>query len=140
MKIPTRPASWLVIIAVYIAMTFVLSSFSVGPVFKFPFWRRWDLLAHFIEYGLLAWLILRYHLSRAEPARWAWPAWSAVLWSGGVGGLNELWQLHTPGRLSSVSDFAANLAGALVVVWLSHYWYLKGTKQTPQGRQNVARN
>jgi len=51
----------------------------------------------------------------------------AFFFSGFIGGLNELWQMHVPHRGPSGGDLVANMIGAALFIWLFHL--LKMRKQ-----------
>lgn len=79
---------------------------------------RADLIAHLLEYGLLAWLIARYLsvLDRVKERKTS--AIVIIVICGVIGWLNELWQSGIAGRYASVDDAAANVLGASIAVWL----------------------
>ena len=118
MKLFKRPVVWLVVIIIYSCLTLLLSSFSVPTLIKKSLFdiSGSDLFLHAIEYGLLAWIVLRY-LSvsgRLSRSRLVW--WLPVIFSTIIGCVNELYQGSVPGRSPSISDFVANMVGAVIVV------------------------
>lgn len=108
----------LVIVWLYTAMTFVLSSISKPPerlpdMFSIS---GFDLILHFIEYGILAYMIMKYFEVSEKRLSIFNRALIAVLFCGVMGGLNELWQIRVPNRTFSLADEIVNIFGALVVV------------------------
>jgi len=82
-------------------------------------WTPSDFILHTIEYGLLAWCMLMYfHAIQFTARRTAAAYIGAFLFSGIVGGLNELWQAHVPHRGPSGSDVLANFIGAALFIGL----------------------
>ncbi|MDP8238696.1 MAG: VanZ family protein [Candidatus Hatepunaea meridiana] len=109
---------WLFLVLSYTLTTFGVSSIKNTSFIPDLRIVRFDLVLHFIEYGILAWLILRYLDTINQLSPWIRQATLVVIFCGVVGGLNELWQLHIPGRFPSVVDGIANVLGAVVVVFL----------------------
>jgi len=106
------------IVWLYTAMTFALSSISKPPVrvpgmFDIP---GFDLILHFIEYGILAYLIMMYFEVSQKRLSIFNRALITVIFCGVIGGLNELWQTRIPGRTFELADEIVNVLGALVVV------------------------
>ena len=127
MSLLRKPAVWLAAAAIYAALTFVVSmiaGISILPRIKL----RIDLILHVIEYGILAWLILRYFRAVGWPLHWRSCAWITLLICAVVGGLNELLQTRIPGRFGDVNDMIANLVGAGLVIW----WFRRRLKQALQ--------
>ncbi|MCF7809353.1 VanZ family protein [bacterium] len=107
----------------YTIMTFMLSSMSKPPeqlpnMFEIP---GFDLIMHFIEYGILAYLIMKYYEINEKSITFFVQALRTVLFCGIIGGLNEFWQLRTPGRDFSLMDGIVNILGALVVVFVYRF-------------------
>ncbi len=111
---------WLGLTFLYVALTFVVSSIQVGPDIKIKAPIRLDLIAHAIEYGILAWLCLKYFkLANHFKARWT-ASWLTVLIIALVGGLNELYQSSVPGRTVGIDDEVFNILGAIITIaWQS---------------------
>lgn len=63
-----------------------------------------DKLIHFVVFGAIAFFIWL-----ATGGRWALIVWAVVVL---VGAIDETQQIHTPGRVASIADFAADGAGA----------------------------
>ena len=129
MNLKFRSTHWIMFSLIYTAATFVVSSL---PGTAFPAWKiqhRLDLVLHFIEYGILAWLLLRFFdaIDKLEP--WFRTTIVITLFCGLIGGLNELWQKKTPGRYASISDEIANIAGVVVVILLYRLRKLTNSKQ-----------
>ncbi len=82
-----------------------------------------DKVAHFIEYAIFAFLIFRslVHIPALLRKNLAVP--TAVLFVAAFAYMDELYQRHIPGRHSDMTDYAADLAGALLILgltWLRH--------------------
>jgi VanZ family protein len=77
---------------------------------------RFDLILHFIEYGMLAYLVISYFEVSPKCLSFFNRALITVIFCGVIGGLNELWQIHVPNRTLSLADEVVNILGALVVV------------------------
>ncbi|NQU05108.1 MAG: VanZ family protein [Calditrichaeota bacterium] len=75
-----------------------------------------DLILHFIEYGILAYLIMMYFEVSQKRLSIFNRALITVIFCGVIGGLNELWQTRIPGRTFELADEIVNVLGALVVV------------------------
>ena len=74
-----------------------------------------DKIAHFAEFGMLALLVVAAMWPRKILENWAW----ILLLSGlAVAALDELWQIHVPGRESELLDWVADAAG-YSVIWLA---------------------
>ena len=101
------------------ALIFVLSSISELP--PAPGGVD-DSVAHALEYGVLAALLLRGLVG----ARWrgvrVWVAWSAVLLATLYGVTDEVHQRFVPGRLAEVTDLVADAFGATVAAGLIWAW------------------
>lgn len=69
----------------------------------------WDKLAHLTVFCVLL-ILLRAGLGL--------PLWLALLLTLGIGAADELHQAGLPGRFASLQDWFADLAGALLAVWL----------------------
>lgn len=81
---------------------------------------RVDLYIHAVEYGILTWLLLCYLNASGWLRRSEYAPWFPLVICAVIGGANELWQAHVPGRSPAVIDEIANIAGSLVVItaWL----------------------
>ena len=89
-----------------------------------------DGILHAIEYGLLAWCTLMYFHEKRFTVRQTVTAYiSSFLFSGIVGGLNELWQIHVPHRGPSGNDVVANLIGAALFIGLFHLVKMRKVKK-----------
>jgi|GEM_PF-5413669 len=114
-----KPSFWLWISIAYMVLTFILSSQSYSTRFLSQYRAiRPDLILHFIEYAILAILLMKYLAVAGwlQKSELSW--WVPVIIGGVVGGANELLQFYVPYRVSSVSDALANLVGAGVpVLW-----------------------
>jgi len=75
-----------------------------------------DWVLHAIEYGFLAICLLMYlYEAHHTVRRFAFTLTFPALFSGVIGGLNELWQAHIPHRTASWGDAAANVISATIV-------------------------
>jgi VanZ family protein len=109
------------IIVLFTLGTFSISSLSNVPVAITRMWTPSDFVLHAIEYGLLAWCMLMYfHTFQFTTRRTATAYIGAFLFSGIVGGVNELWQAHVTHRGPSGSDVLANFIGAVLFIGLFH--------------------
>jgi len=112
---------WLTIIVIFTLGTFGISSLSTVPKAISDSWTPSDVFLHAIEYGLLAWCMLMYSHTIHYTARQTISAYvGAFFFSGIVGFLNELWQMHVPHRGLSGSDVVANFIGAALFIGLFH--------------------
>ena len=88
-----------------------------------PFFPHIDKVAHFFEYGILAYLMSRaIHYSSMHPGL-IWSLVLSLVFCAVFGAGDEIHQLFIPGRIESISDFAADLAGifcALTVFYIRH--------------------
>jgi len=92
---------------------------------------HFDTAGHFVLIGGLAFFldgVLRY---RPVVAAWPWVRWGPALVLS-VAGIEELAQALTPRRTSSVSDFVADVAGILVLSWLSRRLALRFSVREPK--------
>lgn len=106
-------------VGAWMALIFVLSA---QPQFPGPPFPLFNIAAHFVEYTVLAWLLLRavYQSGRVDVA-------NAVFWSLAIvvvyAASDELHQSFVPGRNADLWDIAWDLSGAgvaiLAWVWLS---------------------
>lgn len=69
----------------------------------------WDKLAHVGFFAAFA-VLLRWGLG--------WPVWLALLGTMLIGAADELHQASLPGRFASLEDWFADLAGALLGLWI----------------------
>jgi len=98
-----------------------VSSISNVPKAITRVWIPSDGIFHAIEYGLLAWCTLMYFHTIHFTARQTRAAYiGAFFFSGFIGGLNELWQIHIPHRGPSGCDAVANMVGAAIFIGLFH--------------------
>ncbi len=132
MKINFKRVGWTSITIIYVVFTFIISRIPNSALpFKLSYKLigiRTDWLLHFVEYGILAfllyctiltWTILNHKVSIRFIIIW--------LLSGAIGAVNELLQKATPGREPAFDDILANLLGAafaLSIVYVFKYLYL----------------
>jgi len=94
----------------YMLLVFVVSSIS-APTLPHVGWQHFDKVIHFTEFAVLGALVM-----------WAWRRyWPSVILATLYGTIDELHQLFTPGRDSSVYDALADAAGALLGAALCAY-------------------
>lgn len=134
MKIAQKPSFWL-----YLSIIYIIATFSLSSISNFFFVKslhidkisRYDLFVHFVEYALLAWLILRYlHLNGSLFVK-GWIKWIPLSICAVIGALNEFWQMRIPNRSPSFDDAIANLLGAFLIT-IIYLW--KFTKQPTANR------
>jgi VanZ family protein len=118
----------------------LILSVSSIPWLKVPQIRHFatDKVAHFIEYGIFAFLIFRSlaHLPLLARNNLTLPA--AVLFVAAFAYLDEIYQLHIPGRHSDMADYAADLAGALLILGLTWLRHRNRRPQSPDERPESA--
>ncbi|NQT34462.1 VanZ family protein [bacterium] len=116
MKKIFTPVTWKLLIILYIAATFAVSSFRGNALIPLGWIFGKDLTLHAIEFGILAWFLLNYLRSTGKLLPWWRSALLTIIFCAVVGGLNELWQYFIPGRFPSPSDAVANVVGAVLIV------------------------
>ncbi len=105
---------FLLIVAIFI------SSSGRGPqIPQLPWNLSVDKVGHFLVFGLLATLIYRY-LVRDAPSRRHFLYSTLVTFSYGIA--DELFQSTNPHRYFEFADIGADLAGAVVAVWVYRNW------------------
>ena len=122
MKKILTPGTWRILIIVYIAATFAISSVRGNALVPLGWVLKKDLILHAIEFGILAWLVLSYLFSTGKLLPWWRSALLTTIVCAVVGGLNELWQSYIPGRFSSPSDAVANVVGTILMIVV--FWFL----------------
>ena len=128
-----RSTVWLCIIVIFTLGTFAISSLSTVPKAISNIWTPSDVFLHAIEYGLLAWCMLMYFHTIHYTVRQRIGAYvGAFFFSGIVGFLNELWQMHVPHRGLSGSDVLANFVGAALFIGLFHLLKMRKIKSVPK--------
>ena len=102
---------WLPVV-VYVAVIFSVSSIAnLTPPVR---WSNADKLAHLSEYTALGFLLARaFDGTRFMASRLA-NCLLAVMAGLATGILDELWQIHVPGRVSSHLDFLADSLGIVI--------------------------
>jgi VanZ family protein len=99
---------WLPVLA-YVTLIFALS--SIANLHPPVDWPNADKIAHLTEYSLLGILLARAFCG-AEVLSWRFGCiLLAVLVGFGTGILDELWQVHVPGRSSDPFDFLTDAIG-----------------------------
>lgn len=113
---------WLTISIAYMILTFIVSSMPYSSRLMYQYRAlRPDLILHFIEYAILAILLMKYLAVSGWLKRSSWSWWLPIIIGGVIGGANELLQAYVPNRFPSFSDAAANLIGAGVpVLWVRY--------------------
>ncbi len=96
--------------------TFSSMQYLSGP--KLGDWGL-DKLIHFVEYGILTWLLLRSLSATQSGLDHTRILLIALVLVTAYAGLDEYLQSFVPGRDSTAADFAADVAGGLIVglVW-----------------------
>jgi VanZ family protein len=110
---------------IYALLIFLLSSLpgnvAPGPVFRF------DLVLHFMEFGLFGFLLARTGL--VVVSRVSLAGCLPVLLIGlAYAGLDEWHQSFVPGRLMEFSDFLADSAGIFIGVGVQ-LWLMRRNKE-----------
>jgi len=112
--LPPLLASW-VLVGLYASCIFLLSSLSSPPLMTDMALPHLDKVYHFLEYAGLTFLLIR-ALHVTYPT---YPSTRLSLWGFLVavhyGALDELHQGAVPGRMMSVLDMFADVAGASVM-------------------------
>lgn len=78
-----------------------------------------DKPAHFVEYAVVGGVLYR-ALRMTGAGRSFALGWTALLVAG-LGGLDEWFQAHVPGRDSGVGDWSADLLGGLAGAWAARW-------------------
>jgi len=92
---------------------------------------RLDWWLHGVEYGILAYLTMKYFSYRHFIDRKVNASITTLLLTGIVGGLNEAFQAYVPHRTPSISDEIANLIGATIFIAL---YFLLNTSKSMRDR------
>ena len=87
-----------------------------------PSWTNFDKIAHFIEYGILGYLLTRAIGYRANRVVTKYIVILSIAICGILAGIDELHQNYIPGRLASSSDFIADISG---IVFAQVIYYKK---------------
>lgn len=110
---------WLPVV-VYVAVIFTVSSVAnLAPPVR---WSNADKLAHLSEYAALGFLLARAYDGTAVMSSRIANMLLAMITGLLTGTLDELWQIHVPGRVSSHLDFLADAAGILIGQLLYSLW------------------
>jgi VanZ family protein len=122
---PLRTRVWWFATAAYAALIlFVGSRPNLQSPITFP---MWDKLAHLGEYGLFG---LLGYMAYARAGRPILGRMAAVALAGAcVGIADETIQRHIPGRQSSIWDLAADVAGLLLAIGLTHFIATRARRQ-----------
>ena len=104
----------------FVALIFGLSSIAnLSPPVR---WSNADKIAHLSEYTGLGFLLARaYDGTKTLPSRFACIL-LALITGFATGTLDELWQVHVPGRVSSHLDFLADAAGIVLGQFVYALW------------------
>lgn len=104
----------------FVALIFGLSSISnLAPPVR---WANADKYAHLTEYAGLGFLLVRaYDGTGILSSRFACVL-LAIITGLVTGTLDELWQVHVPGRISSHLDFLADAGGVVIGQFLYALW------------------
>ncbi len=104
------PVCWTLLI-------WVGSSIAVLPA-KLSSWPGIDKLVHFVEYGVLGFLLARAMSAHVPPLRLQGVWLLTVIGSMAYGTLDELHQMDVPTRSASSGDLIADTLGAAAGAWL----------------------
>lgn len=88
-----------------------------------------DYVAHAAEFGVLC--ALAWRAFRASPADWLSrrPALAAWAFSALYAALDEAHQAFVPGRMATLADWLADIAGAALAVVATNLWLRSGIKR-----------
>lgn len=118
-------------VAIYVLLIFYASSLSNPP--GIPPVPHFDKLVHFMEYGLLGFLLGRaLGLRRRRKGYWAVFVASMAL-GACVGMADEYYQGTVAGREKSLADLLMDIAGLLGGLLLPRMWALRGRAASPEG-------
>ncbi len=110
---------WLPVV-VYVSVIFAVSSVAnLAPPVR---WSNADKLAHLSEYTALGFLLARAFDGTAVMSSRIANMLLAMITGLLTGTLDELWQIHVPGRVSSHMDFLADATGILIGQLLYSLW------------------
>ncbi len=110
-----KKASWLAVLC-YMALIFLLSSFSPSPFFRQVSKYHTDWLVHSVEYGVLGALLIRAMTLNFHASVWL-PA--AALLVGALYAASDEWhQSFVPLRDASVYDWVADAIGLVAGIAL----------------------
>jgi VanZ family protein len=92
-----------------------------------PYWTKYDKIAHFIEYGILGFLLTHafYFQNNINIRKFA------IILSIAIGamfaGFDEIHQKYIPGRFNSIGDFSADFVG-VIISQVFYVYYSNRTK------------
>jgi VanZ family protein len=110
---------WLPVV-VYVSVIFAVSSISnLTPPVR---WSNADKFAHLGEYTALGFLLARAYDGTGVLSSRLANVMLAMVTGFVTGTLDELWQVHVPGRVSSHEDFLADAAGIVIGQLLYTLW------------------
>jgi len=110
---------WLPVV-VYVTVIFAVSSIAnLSPPVR---WSNADELAHLGEYTALGFLLARAYDGTGVMSSRLANVLLAIITGFVTGTLDELWQIHVPGRVSSHLDFLADAAGIVIGQLLYALW------------------
>jgi len=115
MRLFANQIFWKVSIALYTLLTFIVSSIKKIDLGIIRI-EKTDWLLHGIEFGILAYLVIRYFISSSRDVKWFTIMMVTVIYCAVIGGLNEILQSQIPGRTPSITDEIANIIGAIFVI------------------------
>ena len=103
----------------WLLLIFLLSSFSI-PAEKMKLFRRFDKLAHFLEFGVLGLLLVRGAYRGAM--RRTRTYWLCLLAALGYALADEMHQMLVPYRTADIADIGADMLGAFTFAWSYLHW------------------
>lgn len=110
---------WLPVV-VYVTVIFAVSSIAnLSPPVR---WSNADKFAHLSEYTALGFLLARAYDGTGVMSSRLANVMLAMVTGFVTGTLDELWQIHVPGRVSSHEDFLADAAGIVIGQLLYTLW------------------
>lgn len=110
---------WLPVV-VYVSIIFAVSAIpNLAPPVR---WSNADKFAHLGEYAALGFLLARAYDGTSVLSSRLANVMLAMVTGFVTGTLDELWQVHVPGRVSSHEDFLADAAGIVIGQLLYTLW------------------
>ena len=93
-----------------------------------PSWTKFDKVAHFIEYGILCYLLTRALGYRSNRTVTKFIIILSIAICGVLAGIDELHQKYIPGRFTSIGDFIADISGIVFAQVIYYKNFFKKSK------------
>lgn len=119
-----KQKSLFLIISIYWGIIFIGTSLPGSSLKHIPQYS--DKLKHFTAYFILTFLLYWFYFikNKKKDLSGKQIAFIIILTSG-YGILDELHQLLIPGRSCDITDWFANLAGILLAIIITRFWFVK---------------